>query len=118
APVDRELATEIAVAAGRPLEALGLAPAPPAPPPAVLPAKPSLPEITLDDRSELAVHAAADAMATTPAAVRPLLYAAVARAVGLGLTIEQLEESLRLRVAPPDDAKATRGARVRVATRP
>jgi DNA-binding XRE family transcriptional regulator len=114
APVDVELAAELAAAAGMALPA----PAPPTPVPAELPAKPALPEVTLDDRAELVVHAAAEATELPPAAVRPLLFAAVARAVALGLTTEQLAASLRLRVAMPDSARGARVAGVRVATKP
>lgn len=122
APIDVELATELAAAAGTTLESAGLAPPPPAPPalPATAPdqhrAKHALPEVTLDDRTELVVHAAAEAMDAMPAAVRPMLYAAAARAIALGLTIEQLEASLRLRVAAPDHARAARRVGVRVAS--
>jgi hypothetical protein len=115
APVDPELAMELAAAAG-----MALALDPPAQVPAELPAMPALPEVTLDDRAELVVHAAAEAMELPPAAVRPLLFAATERAVALGLTIEQLAASLRRRVATSgsDSAKTARVAGVRGATKP
>ena len=128
APLDLELAAEAANFAGGTLESLGIvAPAAPEAAPAA-PAAPAMPEVTLDDRVALVVLAAAEATDATPNSARALLHAALARAVTLGLSVEQLEASLRVRVAPPGKKTAAKGGaeaahapstgpRVRVATR-
>ncbi|MGH7436041.1 MAG: helix-turn-helix domain-containing protein [Polyangiaceae bacterium] len=110
APRDLELAAEAAGFAGGTLESLGIvAPAAPVAP-AAAPAAPAMPEVSLDDRVALVVLAAAEATDATPNSARALLHAAVARAITLGLSVEQLEASLRVRVAAPGKKDAAKGA--------
>jgi hypothetical protein len=90
-PKNAALAAEVAAAAGTSVQALGLTP-PPAPPAAVAP-KPTVPTAVVQVDS--LVLTAADAMDTTSRVVRPVLYAAFARARELGLTVEVVEEILR-----------------------
>jgi transcriptional regulator with XRE-family HTH domain len=112
-PIDRDLAEEVAVAASETLESLGLVPAP-----VVEPApdakKAALPRVTNGDLADVVVCAVADASDLPPRALRPLLHAALVRARALGLTIEQLEEALRVRVEAKTDRAPAR-LRVRVA---
>jgi hypothetical protein len=84
-PKDRDLAAEIAAAAGTDLRGLGLG-QPDGPP-----------RLTLDAAHavDLLVCAAADAMNVTPEAVRPALRAAFARARLVGLSVEAVEAALR-----------------------
>jgi DNA-binding XRE family transcriptional regulator len=127
APMDIELAAEVAEFAEETLESLEIVVPAESVAPAALPSAPAMPEVSLDDRVALVVLAAAEATDATPNAVRALLRAALARAVTLGLSVEQLEASLRVRVAPPARKGARGGAaatdghttesRVRVSTR-
>jgi hypothetical protein len=103
-PHDAVLAAELAAEGGQTLEGLGIVrPAPPqvAPSPAVLsppeppPRKPPPARLMV----ESIVCAAADTMQTPPAAVRDVLRAAFARARGLGLTIEEIDDAL----SPPPE---------------
>ncbi len=110
-PVDRDRAAEAAHWAGGTLESLGLvvpAAAPvlaaPAPPPPV-------PAAVLVDA--VLCHAA-DESDLLPSALRPILVATLAQARALGLTLDQLEEGLRVRVADKGRAKAALPRRVRV----
>ncbi len=106
-PIDLDLAAEAAVAAGETLESLGLA----APKPAAEPPT----RYSTADLADAVVCAVADATDLLPRALRPVLHAAFARARALGLTVEQLEESLRPRV---DATKAEKGKeRVRLRVR-
>jgi transcriptional regulator with XRE-family HTH domain len=90
--VDRDLAVHIAAAAHETLESLGLA------------GPPTGPRVTQGDLADAVVCAAADATDLPPRALRPLLHAAFARARALGVTVEQIEESLRVRVDPKAQA--------------
>ena len=112
APVDRDLAAEVAVAAGETLESLGLAPKPVVPPVV----EKAGPRVTNGDLTDAVVCSVSDASDLPPRALRPLLHAAFARARALGLTVEQVEEALRARVEAKTDAgKAPARLRVRVA---
>ncbi|HEY3820796.1 MAG TPA: antitoxin Xre-like helix-turn-helix domain-containing protein [Polyangiaceae bacterium] len=97
---DPELAAALASEGGKTLETLGLvspAVAPPAAPPvhAVTPeAPPARPLPPTRLMVESIVCAAAETMQTPPAAVRDVLRAAFARARGLGLTVEEVDEAL------------------------
>jgi hypothetical protein len=95
APVDVALAAEIAQAAGTTLEALGVAPRPTAPA-----APPPLPAHLRGRVVDAVVCSAAEAMQTTPQAVRPALLAAFACARDLGLAVDEVERVLRTRGSP------------------
>jgi transcriptional regulator with XRE-family HTH domain len=92
-PVNRELAVEVAEAAGQTLASLGLeaAPAPTAAPVS------ALPPVSTRDRVDLVVLAAVEGGGLLPSAVRPALHAAVKRARELGLSIDAIEEALKPR---------------------
>jgi hypothetical protein len=109
APLDRDLAAEVAVAAGASLESLGLAPPPVAADKAGVRCTPS-------DLADAVVCAVADATDLLPRTLRPLLHSAFARARALGLTVEQLEESLRPGVVAKGDGEKQR-TRLRVRVR-
>jgi hypothetical protein len=96
-PVDLDLAAEAAAAAGESLESLGLV-APPPPPPPPQQQKQQQPPVTPDDLADAVVCAVADLSDLQPRALRPLLHAAFARARALGLTVDQVEQSLRARL--------------------
>jgi transcriptional regulator with XRE-family HTH domain len=105
-PVDADLAAEVATAVGATLESLGLA-------------QPQVPEkpgtrCKPDDLADAVVCAVADATDLLPRALRPLLHAAFARARALGLTVEQLEESLRPRVEAAKNGERKERVRLRV----
>jgi transcriptional regulator with XRE-family HTH domain len=92
---DAELAAQLAAESGETLESLGIVQ--PAPPPVVFaPAPPPLPRHLPPARLmvESVVCAAAEAMQTTPSAVRDVLRTAFARARGLGMTIEEVDDAL------------------------
>jgi hypothetical protein len=93
-PKDATVSAQLATQLGHTLETLGVVvrppPAPPAPPP--LPVPPPRPEADL--LVEAVVCAAADALESTPAAVRPVLRAAFARARKLRMTVEDIDEAL------------------------
>jgi transcriptional regulator with XRE-family HTH domain len=84
-PVQPELASQVAVASGTSLLALGLAPPPdPAAPAALPPAH----------RIERVVYAAAEASDLSPRAVRPALVAAFTRAKEVGFTLDDVLAAL------------------------
>ena len=85
---DPALATQVAAAAGRTLESLGIVP--PAPPP----------RASATELVERVIYAAAEAADLSPRAVRPALVAAFRRAHQTRLT---LEEALAALEAPPPD---------------
>lgn len=97
-PKDPELAREAAKVAGETLESLGLV---------TPPREPVRPPLTVSDRADLAVHAAAEAMATAPQAVRPALLAALDRMTAVGLTSDEMREALREATAPPPPPRPT-----------
>jgi len=90
---NRELAQEVAVAADRTLEDLGLE----------KPAPPAGPRFRPEDRAELLVLVAVEESGSAPATVRPWLHAVFARAMELGLTVQEAEAALRAHAAkaPP-----------------
>jgi hypothetical protein len=103
-PKNASLAAEIAAAAGTTVEALGLVPRPPPPPPPVPVAPVVAPAPTVASASvqvDSLVLSAAEALDASPRVVRPVLYAAFARARQLALTVEVVEETLR----PKPEAK-------------
>jgi hypothetical protein len=94
-PHDPALAASLALEGGQTLESLGVVrPAPPvvpAPPSISPPPRPAPPTwLTVDS----IVCAAAETMQAPPAAVRDVLRAAFARARGLGLTVEEVDDAL------------------------
>jgi hypothetical protein len=102
-PQHRDLAAKLADHLGQTLAALGFAApevAQKAPPPAapVPPATPPPPTARAFPPAELLVDsivcAAAEALNTTPAAVRPIVRAAFARARGLGVSIREIDDAL------------------------
>ena len=106
-PVNRAVAAEVAARLGVTLESLGLAdpPAPPEPAPPVSAAPPPPPEPVAPAPSpappppvehlvDSIVCAAAEAVTTTPQAIRPALAAAFARAVSLGLAVDAVDSAL------------------------
>jgi hypothetical protein len=101
-PTNPALAAALAAEGGVTLEALGLVkPAPPAapsPPPRAFPPPHLLVEVI--------VCAAADAMQSTPSAVRDVLRAAFSRARTLGLTVEEVDAAL---APPPQPAAPAKG---------
>jgi hypothetical protein len=107
-PHDPALAADLAAEGGQTLERLGIVrpappspPPPPAAPPAPVAAPRTLPPTHL--MVESIVCAAADTMQTPPAAVRDVLRAAFARARGLGLTVDEIDEALSPPPAPLDE---------------
>jgi hypothetical protein len=87
-PRDRSLAATLAATADQTLVSLGLE-APPAPaPPPVLPPKPAPSHL-----ADSIVCAAAEAMQTTPQAMRPGLVAAFERTVALGMSAAEVLEA-------------------------
>jgi DNA-binding XRE family transcriptional regulator len=90
------LAAEIAAELGETLVTLGVE-APPAPvtPPAPTPEAPARPVPPLGDLVDSIVCAAAEAIATTPQAVRPALLAAFERTASLGLALDDVRGALR-----------------------
>jgi hypothetical protein len=93
-PVNPRLATELAVAAGTSVEALGLV-KPPAPTTAVVaaPAPPPIPEARAEHADSVLV-AAANVNNVSPETVRPILAAAFARASELGVSVGGLAKHL------------------------
>ncbi|HEY2511049.1 MAG TPA: helix-turn-helix transcriptional regulator [Polyangiaceae bacterium] len=89
-PRDAALAAEVAAYGHETLETLGLvaAPAPPPAPPAPEP-------IPLAHLADSALCAAAEAGSLSPAQVRPMLVAALERAKGVRLSVEELLQGLR-----------------------
>jgi DNA-binding XRE family transcriptional regulator len=110
-PVDRERAAEAAHWAGGTLETLGLVVPAPAVTPAAPPPAPRVPTAVLVDA---VLCRAADESDLLPSALRPILLTTLAQARALGLTLEQLDEGLRVRVAEKVRAKAAPPRRVRV----
>jgi transcriptional regulator with XRE-family HTH domain len=106
-PVDVDLAAEVAKAAGESLESLGLVSQP-------APEKPGL-RATPHDLADTVLCAVAEAADLPPRVLRPILHAAFARARAIGLTVDQLEESMRPRIdAKKDGGKAGPRMRLRV----
>jgi transcriptional regulator with XRE-family HTH domain len=122
APVDLDLASDVAAQAGETLESLGLVARPAPEPVAAAPESPVpaphvavAPRLPVDVLADAVVCAAADVTDLLPRALRPILHAALARSRALGLTLEELEEALRVRVeAKPVAGKAAERPRVRV----
>lgn len=109
---DAALAAELAAEGGQTLVTLGIVK--PAPPP--LPAPPAAPSAPMAPPRkappvglmvESIVCAAADTMQTPPAAVRDVLRAAFARARGLGLTVEEIDDVLTPTPSPIEQDLAT-----------
>jgi transcriptional regulator with XRE-family HTH domain len=99
-PIDRDLAAEVANAAGETLESLGLeAPAPAAP----APVAPAAPALGPDDLIDIVVLSAVELSGATPAAARAWLHAAFKRGHELGLTMDVAERALR-----PSSKRATK----------
>jgi hypothetical protein len=94
-PRNAALATEMATELGESLVSLGVV-APPAlpapPPPSPEPARVVPP---VGDLVDSIVCAAAEAIATTPQAVRPALLAAFERAASVGLAVDDVRTALR-----------------------
>jgi DNA-binding XRE family transcriptional regulator len=92
----RPAAAEIAQELGATLVSLGLE-APPAPVAATAPVAqpPRRPAPAIGDLVDSIVCAAAEAVATTPQAMRPALLAAFERAASLGLEIDDVHAALR-----------------------
>jgi hypothetical protein len=92
-PVNRDVAAQIASEIGETFVSLGLEqPAPVAAASSAEQARPSLPVSHLVDSI---VCAAAEAIATTPQAVRPALLAAFDRAASVSLGLDEVREALR-----------------------
>jgi hypothetical protein len=112
-PRDPALAAALASEGGQSLERLGIVePAAVAPPPAPVAApvpEPPPPRPLPPTRLmvESIVCAAAESMQTPPAAVRDVLRAAFARARGLGLTVEEVDEALSPPVIAPTPVRRT-----------
>jgi hypothetical protein len=86
-PADREIARRLATAGGTTLAALGLEVlTPPLPPP---------PQASPRHLADSLVCAAAEALDVPPAAIRPALLVAFARAREMGLSIADAEAALR-----------------------
>lgn len=115
-PHDPALAAGLAAEGGQTLESLGVAPPPPHPPPPPSASVPEPPPPRPRPPTRLMVEsivcAAAETMQTAPAAVRDVLRSAFARARGLGLTVEEVDEALSP-VEPTPAATPPRKARVR-----
>jgi hypothetical protein len=98
-PRDPKLAAQLAAEAGTTLDALGLiAPSPPPPP---LPPPPPAPAHLTD----VVVCAAAEALSVPPQTVRPPLLAAFRRARELGLSVDDVERTLRAVLERPQETK-------------
>jgi transcriptional regulator with XRE-family HTH domain len=106
-PHDRGLAAHLAARAGKTLIDLGLE-APP--PPAVLP-PPRAPAALHRHVVDAGVSVAAEAMASTPQAMRRAVLAAFERAVALGMTSEEVVAAMAPSNASPAGkaSKATKG---------
>lgn len=83
-PHDSDLAQKLAHAAGTTLDGLGLVP------PASSASRVAKPNHLVDS----VVCAAAEALATVPSAVRPVLLAAFRRAREVGVTVEDVERAM------------------------
>jgi DNA-binding XRE family transcriptional regulator len=95
-PKSRALAVEIATELEETLVSLGLE-APPAPAVTApeIPAAPARPSPPVADLVDSIVCAAAEAVASTPQAIRPALLAAFERAASLGLQMDEVRGALR-----------------------
>jgi DNA-binding XRE family transcriptional regulator len=107
-PRDPSLAATLAQESGATLETLGLVspatpPGPPAPPPRAMPPT----RLMVDS----IVCVAAESMQTTPGAIRDVLRAAFARALELGLSLEEVNQGLSPPAPPPEPAAPRRGTR-------
>lgn len=106
------LAEEIARETGETLESLGIVKPSPPPVPAPAPAPvivEARPEPPIGDLVDSIVCAAAEAVATTPQAIRPALRAAFDRAASVGVAIEDVRAVLR--PAGKKSARRTRNGR-------
>jgi hypothetical protein len=102
-PKDSVLAAKLALEVGTTVQLLGLfVPPPPVAPPPLRPRPPNALMV------ESIVCAAAVAQQATPDAVRPILQAAFARARGMGLSVEEVDDALS-----PVPAKQAAGSRVK-----
>jgi hypothetical protein len=90
-PIDPQLAGSVAEAMGQTLETLGIVAPQPPPPPAL----PPMPRHLVVDA---VVCAAADATDAAPSAVRAILLAAFRRARELGLSTDEVEKALQVKV--------------------
>lgn len=99
-PKDRGLAAAIAAQMGQTLVSLGLE-EPPQPAAAPAPAgPPPRPAVPTSDLVDSVVCAAAEAIATTPQAIRPALLAAFDRAASVSLSVDEVRAALRPLPAP------------------
>jgi len=110
-PKDERLAARLAAEGGTTLTALGLVrPEPPAPPPPPPPDEPPAPPPRPFPPAHLMVEsivcAAAETMQSPPAAVRDVLRAAFARARGLGLSVEEVDDALSPRPSVTPQSRA------------
>jgi len=127
-PVNPELAARLAAEGNATLEGLGIVqpaapppPPPPEPPPVVelpppvvlAPEPPPRPQPPPRLMVESIVCAAAETMQTTPSAVRDVLRTAFARARGLGMTIEEVDDAL----SPPPVAAPAQAAVKKIASK-
>jgi transcriptional regulator with XRE-family HTH domain len=104
-PVDAKLAAMIAAETGTTLEALGIVrpappPLPPLPPPPLPRPFPPIPLLV-----DSIVLAAMDAFDPTSPDVRSTLRAAFARARGMGLTVEEVDDAFSHSQPPPEAAE-------------
>jgi transcriptional regulator with XRE-family HTH domain len=106
-PTDPSLAAELAALANETLLSLGLERPPPAPAPAPAPEPPARSLPSDRDLVDSIVCAAAEAVATTPQAIRPALIAAFDRADSVGLAIAEVRRALRSQPAPKSPAVET-----------
>ena len=90
-PKDEKLAAEIAAAAGKTLESLGLVVKPP---PAAAQTAVARPSAGLHHMTAAIVCAAAETLDTSPKALRPALLAAFKQAAEMGLTLEEVCKGL------------------------
>jgi DNA-binding XRE family transcriptional regulator len=110
--VSPELAAEIAVETGETLETLGIVRPPPPPAPVAPPPEPPRPPPLTSDLVDSIVCAAAEAVATTPQAIRPSVLAAFDRAASLGLAVDEVRATLRgARDAGRDEPSKKKAAR-------
>jgi transcriptional regulator with XRE-family HTH domain len=93
-PKDPALAAKLAREGGETLESLGLVAAPVVAAPSLAPVVAVRPFPPARLVVESVVCASAEAMQASPASVRGVLRAAFARARGLGLTVEEIDDAL------------------------
>jgi hypothetical protein len=113
-PKDATVSAQLATQLGHTLETLGVVVRPPPAPPAPPPPPPPPPRPASDRLVEAVVCAAAEALESTPAAVRPVLRAAFARARKLRMTVEEIDEALSPALrAPAAQAKKASAAAIK-----